>query len=233
MSFFSSGEMSVELLHVIDVTKNYIRKEGFCYPALHIFNKGEPINIDIKADNIVAQQSNDDIESFDEDFVYHTVIAFSISEDKDEDAIQKVADQIARDYKPGGISLVISCIFRSDEDVDRIVKEKDPVKRQELRDTSGMHMLHICGFLPYTEDYLMKMVPYENYGKVEGDMKSCSVEELKIKKLKEAFKNEELSRNGINGSMSGDGPYNVGFCDYPWVNDSTNIEPKLRNPYTY
>lgn len=233
MSGFSFGDMPLELIDIIDVTKKYIRKEGFCYPALHVFNKAEPLGIEVQSDSIVAQTSNDDSVPLGEDMVYHTVIAFCLRDHADEEAIQTVANEIAGKYSPDAIACVLSCIYRGDEEIEKIVKETDPAKREMFRNSTGISVLHVCAFLPDTENFILKLIPYENYGKIkdnENPVPDLS-DELKMEKLKKFIKDEIGSKKADNRSLRCDGPYSVGFTNSHWVNDNIDVEPKIRNPY--
>lgn len=141
---------------VLERMKNFYRREGYCFPSLLLLNNGSPIYLPDYQKEIIVSIETDDNPRFN---IYKTIISLRISNDKDEAAVQVIANEIAERYKPDAIAFIMQCLYKPKTKIDEI-----PNSLQT--DPEIIRILHSCAYNS-TGKGIMKIIPYINKGEIK------------------------------------------------------------------
>lgn len=203
MSEMKPYEICLEIDRVLDDTKNFMTEEGFCYPSLHVYSRDRKLNIESDSPSVVRIVSNEDEEKYNKGKFYHSIVVFQMKSKEDDAALQSEANRIVEQYDPDGVALVLSCIFRTPEQL-----AQTPAERRD-KNENGTRCIQICAFLREGDQDLLRVIPYSNTGKVRN------VDGHVI----------------LKGQEAPEYVHNTMFVDMPWLPDDIALASKIQNPY--
>lgn len=201
MSGMKPHEITLGLDRALEHAKEFITAEGYYFPSLYVFSRDRKLDIKSDHPSVVSFVSNEDIRRPGGKGFYQTVLAFRMRSKEDDAALQAEADRIAEEYKPDGMALVISCVFRTHQ------QHRETPEDKRMKVENGTRCIHMCAFVPGEEGDMVRVIPYKNKGKVKN------ISEVKIRDEVPEF------------------IYDTFFVDMPWLEDGLDLSPKISNPY--
>lgn len=146
-----------DLLDVIlERMKKFHQREGYCFPSLILLNHGDPIYMPGYEKDTIVSIETDELPRFN---IYKTMIALRVSNDKDENEIQTIANEIAKQYNPDAIALIMQCLYKS-----KTNKNENSISLQT--DPDVIRVVHSCAYNG-PEKGIIKLIPYINKGKID------------------------------------------------------------------
>lgn len=203
MSEIKPCEICLKLDEILEDTKNFMKEEGYCYPALHLFSRDRLLNVKSECESVVSTVSNENGDKYEKGWFYHTIVALKMRSIEDDMALQEEANRIVQEYDPDGVALVLSCIFRTPEQL-----EETPEERRKMYE-NGTRCIHICAFLRESGLDLLRVIPYEKKGRVKNT-------------------GQQVILKGLDAPEY---IHDIFFVDMPWLPEKIALSPKINNPY--
>lgn len=127
-------EMTVAMRGYLNNAIHFMKKKGYILPAIVVFNKGEPLNIEVSHKQILCMLNSEEDSDLgipgSENTIYKVGISFKLDEDYRDRYMALVAKEIASRYNPDAIATITACLYRgfaSEEELKKSVDiQKDP-----------------------------------------------------------------------------------------------------------
>lgn len=188
--------------------QQFVREEGFIYPVLILLKKGEPFEeIEYKNPTVLHIEKADSVFNGD---IHRLNVSLRMETLEDDSNLPRIAKDLVRITNADAVGIVMGCVYRE------IPVGKNTGDDGEIyRDPDSIRILNHCYYLKSDPNCYMRMIPYVNRGPVaKSEDNACPV-----------LDTDEGS------SITGSGPYEVLFINFPWIKPTKYNKAKLPDPY--
>ncbi len=149
-------EAAMTMSPIIERGKNFLRDEGFLFPAVYVLTRNEPLIMDVDYSCVVNARSDEEPDLLG---IYKSVVALESTTYEGKSSVQFVAEMVARKHNPDIIGIYMMGLYKkvARKDADKITLQMDP---------EALQVLHLCFYQRGNKDPMMVVIPYLNRGPV-------------------------------------------------------------------
>ena len=147
-------EASRLMSDAIERAKTYMRKHGFVFPLIYIFNKEKPIQPEIENGSVLQVRHDEQPDHG----VYKTIIGFKMSCEEDDRQMEKIFATLAKEYNPDAMGMVVSVFYN--EFPEELFEKATALST----DPDSWMMLHSFFYLREDPKAAMRYIPYTDRG---------------------------------------------------------------------
>jgi hypothetical protein len=209
-------EISLYMNYVVNLAKRNMLKDGYAFPIVVSFVKGEDRKPELVHDLVVTKARyvmrdlrvvDEEEDAFNpdptnpEETVYAYLYLLRFDRVEDEDHLEFITKMIARTGNPDAIGYLCSCVYNVYDDVDNV--RRDHV----LRDPEASRILYASYFRNDDPQRRDLVCPFINRGEIKEDPFS--------------YDENEVERHEVLAAHSG------------WFIPTPQDARKMKNPYNY
>lgn len=150
-------EATMTMAPIIERGKNFLRDEGFLFPAVYALTKNEPLIMDLDYSCIVNAKSDEEPDLLG---IYKSIIALESAKYEGKSSVQFVAEMVARKHNPDIIGAYMMGLYKK-------VPRKEFNKVSLQMDPEATTVLHVCLYQRGNKTPMMMVLPYLNRGPVD------------------------------------------------------------------
>lgn len=141
--------------------EDYLKETGYIYPCLIVLKQGAPLDIQIEHPDLLDIAAEHDLNNPNE--IYYTLLAFKKLELNNSKYFQQIANQIAKQYAPDAIGVVIYVLSKT---FDAEMYKALPKDFKLSSDVESSNAIYTCYYLKDDPSIVHRILPYVNRGEL-------------------------------------------------------------------